>query len=323
MYRIPLPLPQDGLRAVNVYAIAAGDDLVLVDAGWALEQSLHRLASGLNEIGRSLGDITRFLVTHIHRDHYTQAVVVRRTFGTRISVGIGERPGLEAILRPGHTAAEPQIRQLRTSGAQPVIDALLAAGFGTDVDISHWGLPDDWLTGEATVTVDGRALVVVSTPGHTQGHVVFADLDHGLLFAGDHVLPHITPSIGFEPAPGSLPLGDYLQSLAAVRRMPDLRLLPAHGPVATSTHRRVDELLAHHAARLDACRDAVGSATGTAYETARTLPWTRRNRRFDDLDPFNQMLATTETAAHLDLLAAQGALTRTTSAEGVHHYEAG
>jgi glyoxylase-like metal-dependent hydrolase (beta-lactamase superfamily II) len=37
VHRIPLPLPNDGLRAVNVYAIESGDDLVLIDAGWALE----------------------------------------------------------------------------------------------------------------------------------------------------------------------------------------------------------------------------------------------------------------------------------------------
>ena len=39
VYRIPLPLPNDGLRAVNVYAIADGDGLVLIDGGWALAES--------------------------------------------------------------------------------------------------------------------------------------------------------------------------------------------------------------------------------------------------------------------------------------------
>ena len=39
VHRIPLPLPNDGLRAVNVYAIESGDDLVLIDAGWALAET--------------------------------------------------------------------------------------------------------------------------------------------------------------------------------------------------------------------------------------------------------------------------------------------
>ena len=38
----------------------------------------------------------------------------------------------------------------------------------------------------------------------------------------------------------------------------------------------------------------------TAYEAARALTWTRRERHFDDLDPFNQMMAVLETAAHID-----------------------
>ena len=33
VYRIPLPLPGDHLKAVNVYAITDGDELVLIDAG--------------------------------------------------------------------------------------------------------------------------------------------------------------------------------------------------------------------------------------------------------------------------------------------------
>jgi glyoxylase-like metal-dependent hydrolase (beta-lactamase superfamily II) len=54
------------------------------------------------------------------------------------------------------------------------------------------------------------------------------------MFAGDHVLPHITPSIGFEQQPAELPLGAYLDSLKLVRGLPDRRLLPAHGPVTPS-----------------------------------------------------------------------------------------
>jgi tellurite resistance protein len=88
-------------------------------------------------------------------------------------------------------------------------------------------------------------------------------------------------------------------------------LLPAHGPVSPSVHARVDELLAHHAARLDAVAAAVRSGAVTAAETARLLTWTRRERALDELDPFNQMLAVLETAAHLDLLVTQSRLRAT------------
>jgi glyoxylase-like metal-dependent hydrolase (beta-lactamase superfamily II) len=150
--------------------------------------------------------------------------------------------------------------------------------------------------------------------------VVFVDAAAGLLFAGDHVLPHITPSIGFEPVPPQLALRDYLGSLAAVRRMPDLRLLPAHGPVTDSAHTRIDQLLEHHRSRLDECADAVLQGAETAYQVAGMLTWTRRFRPLEELDSFNQMLAVNETAEHLDLLVVQGRL-RSGDLDGIRHYE--
>ncbi len=306
VHRIPLPLPSDGLRAVNVYAIQHDDELVLVDGGWALEESRRRLEEALKEIGFGLGDITRFLVTHVHRDHYTQAVAVRREFGTRVSLGVGERPTLESLSRPRLPEESPQLAQLRACGAEPIIQALRAIWREGGHDPSEWEMPDEWIEGRTALPLGGRELLAVPTPGHTRGHLVFADLEDGLLFAGDHVLPHITPSIGFEGAPAPSPLRAYLESLRLVRQMPDLRLLPAHGPVTDSVHARVDALLAHHADRLDACQAAVAAGSGTAYETARALTWTRHERLFDDLDVFNQMLATTETRAHLEVLVAQG-----------------
>ena len=138
--------------------------------------------------------------------------------------------------------------------------------------------------------------------------MVFHDPANGLLFAGDHVLPTITPSIGFEPVLSPNPLGDFLDSLATVRARPDARLLPAHGPVTDSVHKRVDELVAHHGKRLDETLAAIARGAVSAYDVASQLTWTRRERTLDELDPFNQMLAIAETAAHLELLAAQGRL---------------
>ncbi len=310
VFRIPLPLPQDGLRAVNVYAIRDGDRLVLVDGGWAIPESRKQLATALAGIGADVRDITRVLVTHIHRDHYTQAVALRREFGAQVWLGRGEQPALRAIQDPDAVGGSAQFDLLVRHGAEPVLAGLQALGFGMPIDLDDWQDPDEWLPAPVDVPVTGRTLRAVPTPGHTSGHVVFADLDSGLLFAGDHVLPHITPSIGFEPDPAELPLQEYLDSLRVVRGLPDLTLLPAHGPTAPGTHRRIDELLAHHADRLATMHVAVGADLLTAYDVARRVPWTRRERRFADLDPFNQMLAVCETGAHLDLLAVQGRLVR-------------
>jgi glyoxylase-like metal-dependent hydrolase (beta-lactamase superfamily II) len=318
VHRIPLPLPNDGLRAVNVYVLRDDDGLVLIDSGWAIPQARETLVAGLDELGCALTDVRRFLVTHVHRDHYQQAVTLRQELGLRVGLGEGERESLEVLREPGRKPLQQQVNDLRRLGADRLADFVEDHLKDAQVDELEWALPDDWLT-EGDVAVGSRTLEVVSTPGHTRGHVVFHDLAGSLLFAGDHVLPTITPSIGFEPVLSPDPLGDFLGSLAKVRARPDAMLLPAHGPVTESVHARVDELVAHHSARLDEIEKAARSGASTAFEAANQLRWTRREIKVEDLDPFNQMLAIAETAAHLELLAAQGRLTAETS-DGLRRY---
>lgn len=321
IYRIPLPLPMDGLRAVNVYAVTHGPAVTMIDAGWAIEESRAQLEQSLKRIGLGLADVDRFLVTHVHRDHYTQAVTVRREFGTRVSLGLAEKGSIDILGNADRPDGQAQLDLLRRFGAAEVMPELTAAGWGGPGDPSLWEPPTDWITDGQQLPVGDRSLRAVHTPGHTRGHLVFADLAAGLLFAGDHVLPHITPSIGFEAAVATSPLADYLRSLAAVRAMPDLRLLPAHGPVTESVHARVDELLAFHSDRLAATLAAVEAGAVTPYEAAKALGWTRRHRSFADLDVWNRMLAICETAAHLLVLESQGRLRRSTL-DGVDHFTA-
>jgi glyoxylase-like metal-dependent hydrolase (beta-lactamase superfamily II) len=248
-------------------------------------------------------------VTHVHPDHYTQAVAVRREYATQVVLGQGELPALKRLLDPGWDAISPSALQLEAAGAGELVEELRSIGYGQSHERDAYALPDQAIGDGDEVEIEaGRLLVAMHTPGHTRGHMVFVDHGAGLIFAGDHVLPHITPSIGFEADPGEMPLGDYLNSLARVRSLPDLALLPAHGPVTQSVHARVDEIIDHHRERLDLCVNALVSGAETGYEVARRLPWTRRGTPFDQLDAFNRMLATTETLAHLRLLRSQGLL---------------
>jgi glyoxylase-like metal-dependent hydrolase (beta-lactamase superfamily II) len=323
VYRIPLPLPNDGLRAVNVYAIVGTEGPVLIDSGWAIADARELLATGLRELGAEIGDVQRFLVTHMHRDHYSQAINLRREFGTRVSLGAEERHSLEIASTPREPNRRSQVIRLRQLAAIEIADkmaAAMAAGHARP-DPADWELPDDWFTNNEMIPANDRTLEVVETPGHTRGHVVFYDSPNGLLFAGDHVLPTITPSIGFEPALASDPLGAFLRSLAIVRERPDAMLLPAHGAVTDSAHARVDELVEHHRVRLDQMYNALGDGVDTAAQVAGIVTWTRRERHFDELDVFNQFLATCETGAHLDLLVLQDRVGRV-ERDGVSYYTA-
>jgi glyoxylase-like metal-dependent hydrolase (beta-lactamase superfamily II) len=152
---------------------------------------------------------------------------------------------------------------------------------------------------------------------------VFHAAERGLLFAGDHVLPRITPSIGFEPDRPPFPLRDYLGSLERVLALPDATLLPAHGPAGGSSHGRARELLAHHEQRLADTRAALDAGAGLAPDVARILRWTSRGRSFEELHLFDQMLAVLETAAHLDVLVLRGEVSRDESGEAVTYTAVG
>ncbi|UIX29105.1 MBL fold metallo-hydrolase [Streptomyces sp. GQFP] len=319
VHRVPLPLPNDGLRAVNVYVLEETDGLVLIDGGWAVPESRKALEDALAGLGHGLDEITDILVTHIHRDHYTQAVDLRRLLGCRVHLGSGERRGLEMLGELRTDQPVGSLDTLRRAGAGELADRIGAMDHG-GFDPGDWEAPDRWLEAEE-LRFGHATLRVVPTPGHTRGHVVYLDQARGLLFSGDHVLPHITPSIGFELGGPGLPLGDYLSSLRLMTTLADARLLPAHGPVGDSVHTRVAELLAHHDDRLGETLAVLGERTLDAYAVAQGLGWTRRRLPFGDLNAFNQMLAVNETAAHLDVLAARGRVTQTL-ADGVTRYAA-
>lgn len=318
VHRIPLPLPMDGLKAVNVYVLEGDDGLTLIDGGWAIDASRSLLEESLASIDHSIHDIRRFLVTHVHRDHYTQAVTIRREVGAHVSLGLGDKPTLD-LVHDTDLTEDPYVAMLVEAGAADLARAWEDFTRDAALDLSIWDYPDAWLEGDHVIDTAGRRLDAVHTPGHTQGHFVFADGAAGLLFAGDHVLPTITPSIGFEPVAASQPLGDFMASLTRVRGLPDLTLLPAHGPLAGSSHARVDELLAHHDERLRLSLAAVRSGAATALEVAAELPWTRHQRTVAELDPFNAAMAALETRAHLRLLAARGEVSETIS-DGVAAY---
>lgn len=309
VFRIPLGMPGDGLRAVNVYAMETGDGLAMVDAGWWTGTSLAELESALATVGHSAASVRDVYVTHIHRDHYTLAIELRRRFGTRVGLGHDEAPGLHELLEIASNVPVSSLVQLRRSGDPDLAEVIEVATSAVTFDADAWEKPDSWLhPGE--YAVGSRVLEAVATPGHTRGHLVFHDVADGLLFAGDHVLPTISPSIGFELGEWELPLADYLSSLELMLTRADAVLLPAHGAPGPSAHSRATELLEHHEVRLaetTQALDRLGPTTASAV--AQALTWTRRRRSYADLDEFNRMIATCETIAHLDVLVQRGRVT--------------
>ena len=298
-------MPQDGLRAVNVYAVLGPEGVALVDAGWHVPGNLQLLEAALGVIDVRLEDVGDVYVTHVHRDHYTLGPELRRVAGARLHLGAAERPGVELIQRRKDNEPASSLRELRRAGAPGLADAVVLLVNEEPFDARDWESPDTWLD-PGPLSIAGRHMKAIAVPGHTKGHLVFHDVVTGHLFTGDHVLPTISPSIGFELGEWDLPLGRYLDSLALLLDEPDATMLPAHGQPGGSVHGRVRELLAHHDQRLTHTREQILAREANGLQVAEELTWTRRDRRFGTLDPFNQMIAVCETLAHLDVLADRG-----------------
>ncbi|HVB13619.1 MAG TPA: MBL fold metallo-hydrolase [Candidatus Dormibacteraeota bacterium] len=307
LFRIPLPLPNDGLRAVNAYLWrGAGGDL-LIDCGWVHPLSWEALTSALTRFGSGLKSIRQLFATHVHGDHLGAAGQIREAAGAFVTLGLGDRETAQIM------ATDPALARARTKelllrhGASSVVEALDQEAAANPRPAWLSPLPDLFLS-DGELRFDGRALEVLPTPGHTRGHLCLWDPSTQILFAGDHVLPHITPSIGVEVPVGGLPLLHFLHSLEKVRDLPAQLVLPAHGPTFPDLAGRVDQLLEHHRLRLQLCQEAVQGGSRSALDVAQAVPWTRRRKKFSELDAFNQMLAVNETVAHLELLAERGEL---------------
>ena len=150
---------------------------------------------------------------------------------------------------------------------------------------------------------------------------MFVDTEASVMFTGDHVLPHITPSIGLEPARQDSPLSAYLASLKLLLTHSDALMLPAHGTPGGSVHARIRELIDHHDVRLTQTLEAVRTGAASPFEAARAIPWTRRDTPFDDLTMYNQILAVGETWAHLVVLEERKQVTQSVDGAGLVTFE--
>jgi glyoxylase-like metal-dependent hydrolase (beta-lactamase superfamily II) len=298
--RIPIPLPIRGLPIVNAYLVEGAQGWSLVDAGLHTAEAERALRAGLADAGIGIEDLRRVFVTHLHPDHMGMAGTLERA-GAEVLMHTPEIVAAKRVWSKGHEAIDAAYDWFVRHGMPRDIDegmrqAWIAMGERVD-ELEHVDGVDD---GQG-VDLGGRATRLRWTPGHTDYHAVLIDERDGVLFAGDHVLPRITSNIGLYPSSRDDPLGDFLGALSALRDLPVKRVLPAHGDPFDDLAGRVDELLAHHAARLDATLATVGAADHDAYTIARKLFPVLRS-------PHEERFALAETLAHLRHLERNGSV---------------
>lgn len=308
LWSIPVPMPaRSPLRYVSVYVFAVPGGLVLIDAGWGDDGAWQALNAGLAGIGASVADVRGVLVTHMHWDHLGLADRIRRESGAWVAL---HEDDMALLRQPSYRDADLAVAsdrsQLLRLGAPPDDVDRLGINRGWWAVFGGTALPDRVLHDGDLADAPGWDLRVVHTPGHTPGHVCFASDALDTLFAGDHLLPRITPNISVERGGPDDPLGQYLGSLRAVATLPLTHVAPAHEWRFDGLAARADQIIEHHDRRLAEVAAAVRAQPDvTPWEIAGHLTW---SRSWDQYDGRMRVFAVTETMSHVARLAATGDL---------------
>jgi glyoxylase-like metal-dependent hydrolase (beta-lactamase superfamily II) len=311
IFRIPVKLPENPLKELNSYLIRDPERSMLIDTGFRHPECKEALLAGLHEIGEDPGKIDIFL-THMHADHSGQS---SEFIGGGMRILIGEFDGrwLEQLPAVGgkwqnQKWAWSVERDILAGMPRCIMDnmeqlnpALKFAPPGGE----RYTLVSD---GEV-LSCGGYSLRCILTPGHTPGHMCLWDEQSGLMFTGDHVLFDITPNITAWPTIGDS-LGDYLDSLRAIREYPVKAALPGHRK-SGDFHARIDELLRHHRTRLAEVESIIRDDPGlTAYEIAGRMRWKIRTANWDEFPATQKIFAVGECLSHLDYLLLRDSISR-------------
>ena len=301
LWSIPVPIPNNPLRYVLVYAFELdGGGVALVDAGWNTDDAFRALSDGLAAAGGSMTDVRAVMVTHIHPDHYGLAGRVREASGAWIGLHPADAVMVEARYGDTDELVASMTHLLIDSGVPEDKLPDLALASIMVKSMVTMAVPDIFFEDGKDIQLPGWSLRTIWTPGHSPGHVCFFSEKHKLLISGDHVLPRITPNISVHSQQAINPLGDYLESLLKVQNLGTEEVLPAHEYRFSDLQSRLEALLAHHADRLEEIEHVIGEHPGsTAWDITLQLHW---SRPWDQIEPFMQRQANGETLAHCVLL---------------------
>jgi glyoxylase-like metal-dependent hydrolase (beta-lactamase superfamily II) len=308
VFELRLPIPfEDGL--VNVFLFPDGAEADLLDCGMNAEESLDLIHTAMRQLGAKR--LRRLMVTHIHPDHYGAAGALAGGPGLAdLYIHRLEVP----LVHPRYVELEHLVvevrRYLLVNGVPAEEAEVLSNSQRALSQVVKTAEPSVQLDGAESVVMGRRRLRVEWTPGHSPGHICLHEHADGLLFAGDHILPDLSPNIGLHPQSTPDPLHEYLDGLRRMAALEPKRVLPAHGRPFENAKARVEALIAHHRRRLDQIMEIVGRDEKSAWQVALELWGPRENL-------YEKRLALQEGLAHLQALAVEGRVSKSVTPESV------
>ena len=186
-----------GFLSTNCYLLVCREtgEAAVIDPGTSSEDEIKAI---LREASRLGADIRLIINTHGHPDHVAGDRPLKEATGAEVLIHEAEAHFLTSPPWPW-----PGLRPLR---------------------------PDRLLKDGDEIRIGRLCLLVIHTPGHSQGSICLYERADGLAFTGDTLF---AGSIGRTDLPGSS-MSDMMRSLARLMELPDeTAIWPGHGPPST------------------------------------------------------------------------------------------
>jgi glyoxylase-like metal-dependent hydrolase (beta-lactamase superfamily II) len=298
--RIEMPTPY-AIGPVNAYLIEA-EPVTLIDAGVNTPQAQNALKIALAAAGMFPESIEQILVTHAHPDHYGLVHVLQEASNA-------------TVFFPEREIARVRDRQMLFEVGRLLVEAGMPLELLFKMDQQRRKDPRPGIKHEEVVPVkhgdrfelhlDGSTveLQAILSPGHTGGHVVYHYAAGGTLFAGDQLLPDVSPNPLLEPSldiPGERrrSLREYLDSLEKLGDLGLQKAYPGHGAPIDDPQELIGRTIEHHLKRKAQLAARLGPEPRTPYELALEI--------YPDATGYDSFLAVSEIVAHLDLVVEDG-----------------
>lgn len=295
-----MPTPY-AVGPVNAYLVEA-EPLTLIDAGINTPDAQNALVLALAAAGYFVEAVDRILVTHAHPDHYGLVPYLQEISGATVYfpereiARVRDKQMLFEVGRLLVQAGMP-LELLFKMDQQRKKDPAPKVPHEKVVPVKD-GETFDFTTDEGDFTLDALLM-----PGHTGGHVVYFDRASKTMFAGDQLLPDVSPNPLLEPSldePGQRrrSLQEYLVSLERMAGMGISLAYPGHGAPVEDPQRLIEATIEHHLKRKAAVAQRLGPDGKTPYELAQEV--------YPHVTGYDTFLAVSEIVAHLDLVVHDG-----------------
>jgi glyoxylase-like metal-dependent hydrolase (beta-lactamase superfamily II) len=208
-----------GQRELNAVYLLPGDEPTLVETGPDADAPV--VLGALERRGLGPEDLAHLVVTHIHLDHAGGAGRLLDRF-PRADVWVHER-GAPHLIDPTRLVSST------------------ARTYGEDRMLAFFGRPEPVDPSRIHAVVDadvislgGRGLEVLHTPGHASHHVALADTATGAVFTGEAIGSHLPWVDVYRPAlpPPEVDVEQALESVERIRRRATVLMTSHFGPIA-------------------------------------------------------------------------------------------